>query len=68
MGYSPWGHKESDMTEQLHSLEEIYSGRIIRVRREERSPRDPEEEQHLQKGIHCGPKRWEEKAGEKNLK
>ena len=20
MGYSPWGHKESDMTEQLHFL------------------------------------------------
>ena len=20
VGYSPWGHKESDMTEQLHSL------------------------------------------------
>ena len=20
MGYSPWGHKESDMTERLHSL------------------------------------------------
>ena len=20
-GYSPWGHKESDMTQQLHSLQ-----------------------------------------------
>ena len=24
VGYSPWGHKELDMTEQLHSLIEGY--------------------------------------------
>ena len=25
MGYSPWGHKESDMTERLHSLKSTRS-------------------------------------------
>ena len=23
MGYSPWGRKESDMTEQLHNLKQV---------------------------------------------
>ena len=28
VGYSPWGHKESDTTEQLHSLNKAYKNPI----------------------------------------
>ena len=62
-GCTFWSQPRIDGTETI--FEEIHSGRIIRLRREERSSRDPEEEQHLRdgeknqnhKGIHSGPKR-----------
>ena len=30
VGYSPWGHKESDMTERLHFLSIIIKSYLIR--------------------------------------
>ena len=31
MGYSPWGHKESDMTEQLHLLTSHASKVMLKI-------------------------------------
>ena len=31
MGYSPWGHKESDTTEQLHFLSFTFSVNSVRM-------------------------------------
>ena len=41
MGYSPWGQKESDTTERLHSLEEIHSGRIIKSEKRRKESKRP---------------------------
>ena len=29
VGYSPWGHKESDTTEQLHSLTQSHTSKVM---------------------------------------
>ena len=42
MGYSPWDHKESDMTEQLH-----FTSQIIEERREAKGKGEKERHTHV---------------------